>query len=712
MMVQFGKTIEQAQRIGWEDAYLDYSSLKRKIKNVESLLWHQDSERVQLLEESDTNEFPPSDAGELSLSDVSELEDLKAEFFQTLQVEIEKVSLFALKMQGQLADAVGAARFDSNELFDKDSPLVQDTCNNLDRYAALSVEMAHLLKFICINAIGIQKILKKYNKIFERIDEPHCYSVENDHLQLLANSQSIMAIHASLQAVLDDCYKRENLSDPDVALDLLRFQCIMECISILKKNASLIHLPFMDFLSKQSMILTGANFGGMDGVGRRALQWLLKLEPQTIRQMNRSQLQRMWQKWSSESEFVSSHLDGGLPYGHRRIPTYVGDEALKAMKDPMAEDPTQAKWAWGGVSGVSMILNLLSILLYTINYYIVAPTANHYAISLGMDGAFGATLIGASSFSALFSAFVYSLWYTQSTFKSALVFSAACPLVGNLVYALAISYTSMPMAIVGRILCGFGSAEVLNRQLISTCVRFDDMTRASALFVAFGASGMSIGPLLAGILDMTAGRDQQVDIELPFTSEGGLIFNDVTAPGFLMALLWLFQLLGLIFLFQEPIRLNSGDRTQHEEIDEQEGKNNSCHNGGPIDDAILKRLEVGRANDEGIYGSFTSLGDSVEPYSVTQCIGPKDLWNEMVSTWGLVFENAGLPVTLLIFSYIEMADEIIISSCSMVVRRYFGWHGSAAGFFIASLGALVLPAHFVVEKASRHISERKILVVS
>lgn len=130
-----------------------------------------------------------------------------------------------------------------------------------------------------------------------------------------------------------------------------------------------------------------------------------------------------------------------------------------------------------------------------VNYYIVAPTANHYAVALGTDGAFGATLIGASSFAALFSAFLYSFWYTSGSFRSALLFSALCPFVGNLMYALAISYDSMQLAIWGRILVGFGSAEVANRQIISTCVSFQSMTRACALFVTASAVGMSIGPL-------------------------------------------------------------------------------------------------------------------------------------------------------------------------------------------------------------------------
>ena len=356
-----------------------------------------------------------------------------------------------------------------------------------------------------------------------------------------------------------------------------------------------------------------------------------------------------------------------------------------------------------------MIINLCSILLYTVNYYIVAPTANHYAIGLGYNGAFGATLIGASSFSAMFSAFLYSLWYTRSTFKSALIFSACCPLLGNLMYGLAISYHSMPMAIVGRILCGFGSAEVLNRQLISTCVSFDVMTQASALFVAFGASGMSIGPLIAGILDNTAGRDFRVDIALPFTPAKGIVWNHVTAPGFVMALLWSIQLLCLVLLFREPRRINMTVNAEHGQGDTANSTVASS-NGHEQENSIQPQATEAQTAEYGSLISFDSvLTDS--PQNGPGCMGPKDLWREILSTCGLIFENPGLPITLLVFAYIEMADEVIISSCSMIVRRYFSWHGSVAGFFIASLGALVLPAHFVVELGLHYYSERRILVV-
>lgn len=241
---------------------------------------------------------------------------------------------------------------------------------------------------------------------------------------------------------------------------------------------------------------------------------------------------------------------------------------------------------WGGVDGKSFLINLMSTLLYTVNYYIIAPTANHYASVLGYDGAFGATLIGASSLSAIFAAFFYSVWYTRSSFWTALAFSALCPLIGNLLYAFAITYDSIKIALFGRMLCGFGSAEVVNRQLISACVSYQTMTKASALFVSLSAAGMSIGPLIAAILDMSAGRDEQIDlkIHLPGSPPGsGLVLNHITAPGFLMVFLWGLQLACVLLLFEEPDRINGADNEEKKET-----KTDSKYGSVPNSDLVNK----------------------------------------------------------------------------------------------------------------------------
>jgi hypothetical protein len=75
---------------------------------------------------------------------------------------------------------------------------------------------------------------------------------------------------------------------------------------------------------------------------------------------------------------------------------------------------------------------------------------------------------------------------------------------------------------------------------------------------------------------MTAGRDDtnvDVFIHLPWSPAGaGIIFNSVTVPGFLMSLMWSLLLLSLIFLFDEPLRINAGDRASND-------SDNSRHKG-------------------------------------------------------------------------------------------------------------------------------------
>lgn len=568
---------------------------------------------------------------------------------------------------------------------------------NLDPFTLVGVELLHLLRFICVNAMvshflmllrvvdasnivfscrifisstqGVRKILKKYDKII--LEHSNCALTEqsnsNDHLreelnflapfvssfskarlgpdahlQQLTNSDSLAAItssllKASMKASSINVASMEKFLIHDEAL--LRFKCSIDCIDILREYANVVNEPFPAFLSRKAMIVTGYNLGGMEGMKQKALEVLLTFDPDTILLMDKLELAG-WQQKCWHYTF-----------------TTAGNKMRSTTFDLLEQEQGgdgEAKLAWGGVDGPSMLVNMLSTLLYTVNYYIVAPTANSYAVHLGTNGAFGSTLIGASSFAAFFAAIFYSLWYNKLSFKSALIFSSLCPIFGNLMYSIALAKGSMRIALIGRVLVGFGSAEVVNRQLISSCVHFNYMTKASAGFVVAGAAGMSIGPLLAALLDHYAGRDFEVDFEIPYI--GGVIFDHVSSPGFLMAALWFMQLVAVIFSFSEPFRINTHKPTKIEKKE-----------------------------------SFLS---------------------SLKTVFGLIFSTPSLPITLFLFAYIEMICEVLISSCAMVSKRYFGWTGSVAGFLIASLGALILPAHFVVERASRSYDERAIMKVN
>ena len=222
---------------------------------------------------------------------------------------------------------------------------------------------------------------------------------------------------------------------------------------------------------------------------------------------------------------------------------------------------------------------------------------------------------------------------------------------------------------------------------------------------------MSSGPLVAALLDRYAGRDVKVDLHVPsfiVPSGRGIIYDHVTSPGFVTAGIWLLQGLCVFCLFREPVRIHANE----DDIEDYEKSVGLS----PSEDSMDSRVKAS-LQSAGVAFSFGS-DDESDPL-IAKAAGESEepsLWNWVVSevktVKKLVFGNMALPVTFLVFGFIELADEVLISSCSMVGRRYFGWHASTAGFMIASLGALVLPAHFVVEKTAHYFEDRTIIKVS
>ncbi|KAL7515326.1 hypothetical protein ACHAXN_013479 [Cyclotella atomus] len=729
-MVNYGEALRKARRPGWEDAYLDYEELKRIRNRLEALLIERDDDIAASLV-SVGSESPY----------LQKYFELRTEFADKLHSEIEKISLFSLTRLGELANAVGVLRFlkadpdnkrssvlsDQDRRFvsyhesgDEESPMdsshhnysfilgekssllpssdrrsvktpprksisgssagrlfsrtklialvgrqFNDEHDKISIYSDLGVELLHILKYTCVNAAGIRKISKKYAKLinfFPVAQEADSAKAKEDN-ELLMPKEVAQRYETIADSRIDQITNNKDFATflvesgdiPD-GTALLRFECAMSSIHTLMEFSTYASRPFSVFLSRRAMINTGKDQGELGNAEKKALALLLEFEPDFILDMSESEL-RQWY-------IRATHRT-------RKAGTGKGSSAFIEVA------ATESGKQWGGVDGKSMIINLMSTLLYTVNYYIIAPTANHYAAVLGLDGAYGATLIGASSFSAIFAAFFYSMWYKSSSFWTALAFSAMCPFIGNIMYSVAITYDSMKMALLGRVLCGFGSAEVVNRQLISACVSYQTMTKASALFVSVSA---------AALLDLTQGRDENIDlkIHLPGSPPGsGLVFDHITAPGFLMAFLWGLQLLSVMLLFDEPERINGI--------------------GGEDEIETKPKLEMEVTR----YGS---VEDSDSPQAKEQSWST--LWNDTMAIFRVIVSNMAFPVTLYLFAFIELSGEVLISSCSMVVKRYFSWHSSRAGFIIASLGALVLPAHFIVERASRSYSERKIMKYS
>jgi uncharacterized protein YdcH (DUF465 family) len=209
-------------------------------------------------------------------------------------------------------------------------------------------------------------------------------------------------------------------------------------------------------------------------------------------------------------------LDGRITYAHeplldqlyaarnrlRETTQYAQHVAAQALvffdDDDQNIIPDQQKTPASNFSAtqkLSSFLNLASCALYMTNYYVVAPTVGEYALLLGSSESMAGIIIGMTPNAALVATVLYG-WWSNHSYRNALIFAACSSVLGNILYALALHYHSLPMVLMGRFFNGFGSARSINRRYIADTFSKADRTAASADFVTSGALGMATGPAI------------------------------------------------------------------------------------------------------------------------------------------------------------------------------------------------------------------------
>lgn len=130
---------------------------------------------------------------------------------------------------------------------------------------------------------------------------------------------------------------------------------------------------------------------------------------------------------------------------------YLGQHALIPQGDlPIADGDVSDKKTY---HLPSLLLNLANAFLYMINTYIIVPTADDYATSLGAAATTCGIIIGSMAVAQIFSSVYFSAWSNKSYFHP-LVFSSMMLLFGNILYAFAYDANSITLLLMGRLLCG------------------------------------------------------------------------------------------------------------------------------------------------------------------------------------------------------------------------------------------------------------------
>jgi hypothetical protein len=565
------------------------------------------------------------DGGGHHASDASSSSDGEA---QNLDITIEQDA--STRRQIIMRDRMRMMRplFQKADFLGEDFSLLS-AVDEADAYAAVGVELMHLLKFVCVNIIAVRKICKKHDRLlsnrmlggyYQRLaaeakksqnahggyhqfhwNEPqfggtlsnpaasssnggYIYGIYDTKIQHIANSTTMQTVSSSLSIALADfeasqsrsallglgfeptmkevvsteqevptprhrtsskshggvlsyqlgghCFRGDDDSSAasqekgddnestssNVALTRLQF--VVTSIFGLREAARIKVVPFEQYASRLFMTSTGPNVvgDGLDGCSRETLDLLCSYNPDAAYTLDSETLHASL-KIGRENEGIGSVMVASLAAaakGSDMTSTSVKFRrkvsAAMCIKPQLAGEVDNSHSSLQAKNRNILGLNTSSMVLFLVNYHCIVPVAHIHSIELGAASG-SALLIGAVNVTSMLSASVHVLLASKrksfakkhldvSFFRLPLIISALFPLIGNILYSLSVNREDFRMALIGRLLIGLGSAEVLNRRLVSTIMPKESVNAEVASMVKKSMLAMTVGLLLGSLVDV------------------------------------------------------------------------------------------------------------------------------------------------------------------------------------------------------------------
>ncbi|KAJ0106126.1 hypothetical protein Patl1_18663 [Pistacia atlantica] len=603
-MVAFGKKLKERQIQEWQRYYINYKLMKKKVKQYGQQIEVGAQDRRHVLK--DFSRMLDNQAC-WKIEIRSAILANKCKRFSQM---IEKIVLFLLEQQGLLASRL--ARLGEQHDALQEQPDISQLTELREAYRAVGHDLLKLLFFVEINAIGLRKILKKFDKRFGYRFTNYYVKTRANHpysqLQQVFKHVGLGAVVGAISRNLHELQDRQGsylsiYDQPVLPLQDPVVDSIKAAVDRLTHSTN-----FLNFLAQHALIM------------------------------------------------------------QEELPT------------PVEEHVDDQRYHF-----MSLLLNLANTFLYMVNTYIIVPTADDYALSLGAAATVCGVVIGAMAVAQVFSSVYFSAWSNKSYFRP-LVFSSIVLFIGNTLYALAYDLESIAVLLIGRLFCGFGSARAVNRRYISDCVPLKIRMQASAGFVSASALGMACGPALAGLL--------QTNFKIY-----KLTFNQDTLPGWVMAVAWFIYLIWLWISFKEPSRdIEENDRPHESNAEPVE--NNELEKG--LKQPLLITSEDNQQDEDGDAECDGSEEGPEESH------GPA---NSIKAAYRLL--TPSVKVQLLIYFMLKYVMEVLLSESSVVTTYYFNWSTSSVAIFLACLGLTVLPVNIVVGSyISNMFEDRQILLAS
>lgn len=679
-MVAFGKVLLKEQYAPWAEHYLDYEQLKEVLDQTDNHNTSTLSARTSVTDDGSIDES---------------IHPVTREFLSVLHGQLEKILLFVLQEQGRIATQLDHCRQDSWLASQGNHVLGWDSIRA--NYHQVGHHLLRLVQFVNLNVTGIRKILKKHDKVLRKSPIADVVFWSSARGGRSHNDITPSDLMTDLQSRMKRLRRRKlgssyRLAEPllsqDDAFGALAsiLETGLETVYYWDPKAGTVASPSAAVAIDVPIALMGEKKGSSNSnmgrhtsfasIGSSNALWAMDSPTASTHMRKRS---------ISHSHHPTSAVDLSDPsevllwrIQAARLSLRQTNDVVRMLAAPLFLDGTvgleegdQAPEAAlpAPPSRISNVLNLLSTFLYLTNYFIIAPTCGEYASRLGGDPALASLIIGMTPIAALVSTVLFS-WWTNHSYKSAIVFASACSLVGNLCYAMGLPRNSLTLVLVGRLLNGFGSARSINRRYIADAFSYSERTSASATFVTAGALGMASGPAIASLLHLVTPSKKVLHYSKK--EDINLYWQVENAPGWFMMAMWGTFLVAMILFFQDPPR----KREQR-----QLGRSRNGNSAAPTEETDLLSSNCSQSEDPPLPPPKTSL-----------------------------LSNTPVMTTFLLYFVLKLILEIISSSCATITKFYFGWDGRLTGVYLGAMGLLMIPVNLVVAFLATRFDDRELMV--
>ena len=296
---------------------------------------------------------------------------------------------------------------------------------------------------------------------------------------------------------------------------------------------------------------------------------------------------------------------------------------------------------------------------------------------------------------------------------------------GNAVHVYGIWENSIAYAILGRFIMGFSCSEILHRNIVAGFLPVHRVVTETAILVQVQVLGMLLGLGIGTVADY---------LSLYVVDRG---IRSLSSSSWLMSLFWFVHFLhaSIGFKIEEDGETKRREAKNSAEVEQlltkstaQKVLNHECDSSWSLqgrrnDSAHDLRLSLHSAygaegETQPVRGGDTDCRLPPKPIKETTKKRVKSRLRRMrtlksypARLRSLLNYSVAVPICLLITFFIKFALEVLLSSCPMIVDRYFQWGGGRAGLFLACLALTVLPVNFICCHNARKHDERTVMKV-